>query len=149
MNTVLAERLAPLRARMERQRTAIRPVSRVWFELSDKAAFNRCIELSLKWMEPRSQVKLPLQAWNGESFDVTDVLGANPTRAIRFDAADGAIWTARLDFPDPQYPRTWVSEFFSDQRRGALSRFGAQLTCVTRGESPRPHDKDSDLGFAH
>lgn len=121
---------------MERDRAAIRPVSRVWFELSDKTAFDKCIALSLSWMESRSQVKLPAEAWKGESFDVTDVLGANPAKAIRVDASDGSIWAARLDFPDPQFSRTWVSEFFSEHRNGGLSRFGAQLTCVTRSEAP-------------
>lgn len=130
------EKLAPLRARMERHRATVRPVSRVWFELSDKAAFETCIELSLRWMEPRAQVRFSSEAWGGASFDVTDVLGANPAKAIRVDAKDGAIWVARLDFPDPECPRTWVSEFFSERRNGELSRFGAQLTCVVRGESP-------------
>jgi hypothetical protein len=133
---VLAERLAPLRARMERQRAAIRPVSRVWLELSDKTAFERCIELCLDWMERRSEITLPKEAREGRTFDVTDVMGANPTKAVRVNAVDGSIWAARLDFPDPNYPRTWVSEFFSERRIGHLSRFGAQLTCVVRGESP-------------
>lgn len=137
--TVLAEKLAPLRARLESQRTAVRPVSRVWFELSDKAAFDQCIRLSLKWMESRAQVKLPPEAMRGGTFDVTDVLGANPAKAVRVEGNDGAIWAARLDWPDPTYPRTWVSEFFSERRVGHLSRFGAQLTCVLRGECP-PYD---------
>lgn len=136
MNTVLAERLAPLRARLEKQRAAIQPVSRIWFDLTDKTAFEQCIELSLKWMEPRAEVKLSADAWRGNNFDVTEVLGANPAKAVRIDASDGAIWAARLDWPDPKYPRTWVSEFFAERRKGALSRFGAQLTCVIRGECP-------------
>ena len=131
--------LAPLRARMEAQRIAIRPVSRVWFELSDKAAFEQCIDLCLKWMEPRSRVKFPAAAWRGQTFDVTDVLGANPSKAVRIEASDGAIWAARLDWPDPLQPRTWVSEFFVERRQGHLSRFGAQLTCVLRGDCP-PYD---------
>lgn len=129
-----SESLAPLRAKMARRYSAVRPVSRVWFELTDKAAFEQCVQLCLKWMEPRSQVKFSPEAWSGKSFDVTDVLGANPAKAIRVDATDGAIWVARLDFPDPRQPRTWISEFFTEQRMGALCRFGAQLTCVIREE---------------
>jgi len=136
MATAFAERLAPLRARMQQQRVAVRPVSRLWFELTDKAAFDQCIDLCLKWMEPRAQVKLPSEAWAGRTFDLTDVLGANPTKAVRINASDGAIWAARLDWPDPVHPRTWVSEFFSERRQGHLCRFGAQLTCVIRGDSP-------------
>jgi hypothetical protein len=139
MSTVFAERLAPLRARMETERSAVRPVSRLWFELSDKAAFERCIELSLRWMEPRSRVILPPQAWRGGNFDVTDVLGANPAKAVQVEASDGAIWAARVDWPDPTEPRTWVTELFTERRKGHLSRFGAQLTCVVRGESS-PYD---------
>lgn len=125
-----------VRARREARKAAVRPVSRVWFDLSDQDAFRRCIELSLKWMAPRSQVTLPPEAWNGASFDVTDVMGANPARAIRIDATDGTLWGARLDWPDPEQPRTWVSEFFAERRAGGLARFGAQLTCVVRGACP-------------
>jgi hypothetical protein len=64
------------------------------------------------------------------------VLGANPTKAVRISASDGDIWAARLDFPDPENPRTWVTEFFAEHRKGHLSRFGTQLTCVIRGNSP-------------
>lgn len=136
MSTVVSERLAPLRARLQVQRPVIRPVSRVWFELTDKSAFEVSIDLSLKWMTGRAQAKLPAAAWRGESFDVTDVLGANPTKAVRISASDGDIWAARLDFPDPENPRTWVTEFFAEHRKGHLSRFGTQLTCVIRGNSP-------------
>ncbi|MCG3777282.1 MAG: hypothetical protein JW395_4160 [Nitrospira sp.] len=135
LKTVFSERLAPLRARMQASRATVRPVSRTWFELSDKAAFDTCVELCLKWMGPRSQVKLPDQAWKGEAFDVTDVMGANPAKAVRISGTDGAVWAARLDWPDPENPRTWISEFFAERRSGQLSRFGAQLTCVIRGEA--------------
>lgn len=136
MSTAFAEHLAPLKARMDAQRSIVRPVSRVWFELSDTRAFEMGIELCLKWMQPRAKVPLPPNAWQGETFDVSDVLGANPCRAARIDASDGALWAGRLDFPDPEQPRTWVTEFFAERRSGKLSRFGAQLTCVVRGESP-------------
>ena len=116
---------------------SVQPVSRVWFELSDTLAFDRCIELSVGWMKSRAEVDLPSEAWSGDTFDVTDQLGANPAKAIRINAADGKLWVARLDWPDPLHPRTWVSEFFAEHRRGSLSRFGAQVTCVVRGESPR------------
>lgn len=145
MSTALSDASGPLRAQIETRRSAIRPVSRVWFELSDKVAFDKCIELCLNWMEetprdgvgPRSGVLLPTDAWKGSAFDVTDVLGANPAKAVRIDASDGALWAARLDWPDPQYARTWVSEFFAERRHGQLSRFGAQLNCVVRGDCPQ------------
>ncbi|MBN9554362.1 MAG: hypothetical protein J0H61_06785, partial [Alphaproteobacteria bacterium] len=136
MATILSEQLAPLRARLAGGRTAVRPVSRVSFEVSDKAAFARCIELSNKWMASRAQVQLPAEAWAGKSFDITDILGANPTRAVGIEAVDGSVWAARLDWPDPNYPRTWVSEFFTEHRLGEMTRFGAQLTCVIRGDAP-------------
>jgi hypothetical protein len=134
----------PLHWQLDPMRPAVRPVSRVAFEVSDKAAFDECIRLSLNWMEetprfsgvPRSGVPLPPEARTGQTFDITDVLGANPAKAVRIDARDGALWAARLDWPDPQYPRNWVSEFFAERRAGQLSRFGAQLTCVVRGECP-------------
>jgi hypothetical protein len=135
-STVFNGRLTPLPVWVDARRAAIRPVSRVSFELSDTTAFEQSIVLALRWMEPRARVRLPADAWGGQAFDVTDILGANPAKAVRIDASDGVVWAARLDFPDPNYPRTWVSEFFSEKRRGALARFGAQLTCVVRGECP-------------
>jgi hypothetical protein len=133
-----------LRTRVRQSRSLVRPVSRVWFELSDKSAFDDCIQRSVEWMAqrprkyspPRSGVDLPPEAWNGEAFDITDVLGSNPAKAFRVEAADGALWVARLDWPDPDHPRTWVSEFFVERRIGELTRFGAQLTCVEREPCP-------------
>lgn len=136
LSTPLSERLAPLKARMSAQRSIVRPVSRVWFELSDTRALEVSIDLCLRWMQPRAKVPLPPSARQREAFDVSDVLGANPCRAVRIDASDGVLWAGRLDFPDQEQPRTWVTEFFAERRSGMLSRFGAQLTCVVRGESP-------------
>ncbi|MCA1401333.1 hypothetical protein [Bradyrhizobium sp. BRP56] len=122
--------------RYPRSTATIRSVSRVWFELTDKKAFDECIRLSTQWMGTRAGIKLPKGALEGQAFDVTDVLGANPTRAVRLTAKDGSIWAARSDYPDPEFPRLWVTEFFVEKRQGQLARFGAQLTCVIRGESP-------------
>lgn len=124
------------------RRSLIRPVSRIGFDVTDRTAFETCIRLAVDWMgepprrgqRPRSGISLPPEAGRGESFDVSDVLGANPTKALRLDAADGSLWTARLDFPDPDQPRNWVSEFFVERRVGRKVRFGAQLTCVMRSE---------------
>lgn len=134
--TVFKEQLAPLRERMVSARATIRPVSRISFELTDKSAFEKSVSLCLKWMEASARVDLPEVAWDGKPFDVTDILGANPAKAARIDASDGSIWAARLDFPDPEHPRVWVSEFFAERRKGSVGRFGAQLTCVVRGEAP-------------
>jgi hypothetical protein len=130
---------APASARSTGKGAEIRPVSRVWFELSDKIAFDKCIQLSLEWMAERARTALPREAWDGETFDVTDILGANPTKGARINATDGALWVGRLDFPDPQYPRVWVTEFFAQKQIGQLTRFGSQLTCVLRGDSA-PYD---------
>jgi hypothetical protein len=127
---------APAEARPQGQGAAIRSVSRVWFELTDKNAFDKCIRISTQWMSTRAGTKLPQSAFDGQAFDVTDVLGANPTRAVRLTASDGSIWAARSDYPDPEFPRIWVTEFFVEKRQNHLARFGAQLTCVVRGESP-------------
>jgi len=125
-------------------RSHIQPVSRVWFELSDTDSFDRCVKLAVEWMaaEPtgnghqRSGTSLPNAAWEGQTFDITDEIGANPTKAVRLTARDGNLWAARLDWPEPNFPRTWISEFFVEKRVGRMTRFGAQVTCVKRGESP-------------
>ncbi|MFT4913093.1 MAG: hypothetical protein ACI9YM_001681 [Brevundimonas sp.] len=124
------------------RRSLIRPVSRIGFDVTDRAAFDSCVQLAVQWMEeaprrgkrPRSGIALPPEAKRGESFDVSDVLGANPTKALRLEASDRLLWTARLDFPDPEQPRSWVSEFFVERKIGERVRFGAQLTCVMRSE---------------
>ena len=125
-------------------RSPVQAVSRVWFDLSDTDAFDQCVAQSVNWMaerpkgsgQPRSGVPLPDEAWKAEAFDVTDELGANPSKAVRLVASDGVLWAARLDWPDPTCPRSWVSEFFVEKRHGQMARFGAQLTCVRRGECP-------------
>lgn len=125
-----------------RVRSPVEPISRVWFELSDTNAFDACVSEVLRWMSqspkrglpPRSGIPLTPSALAGLSFDISDEFGANPTRAVRLDAFDGMLWAARLDWPDPSAPRSWVSEFFVEKRTGHLARFGAQLTCVRRGE---------------
>lgn len=126
------------------QRSLIRPVSRIGFDVTDRTAFESCVELAVQWMgepprrgqRPRSGILLPTEAMRGESFDISDVLGANPAKALRLEASEGRLWTARLDFPDPDCPRNWVSEFFVERRVGHRVRFGAQLTCVMRSECP-------------
>lgn len=85
---------------------------------------------------PRSGISLPAEAFAGKAFNISDVFGANPARAVRLDAADGAIWAARLDYPDPTYPRTWVSEFYVKRVAARPVEFGTQLTCVMRGDCP-------------
>lgn len=135
---------APLLEPLFGRRAHVRPVSRISFEATDRDAFERCIELSVDWMTepprkgrpPRSGIDLPTGARTGEPFDVTDVLGANPAKAIRIDAADGSLWVARLDWPDADCPRSWISEFFVERRAGRRVRFGAQLTCVMRDHCP-------------
>ncbi len=142
--TAISDALAPLRARMDAGRSIIRPISRVRFDITDRNAFDRIISLVADWMEerpkpaphPRSGVRLPVEARAGQAFDITDEFGANPARAVRLDAKDGAIWAARLDFPDPQFSRTWVSEFYVKRVGAQPVEFGTQLTCVIRGECP-------------
>lgn len=136
LSNLLAEHLVPLGRQTAAPKSAVRPVSRVWFDLSDTRAFETCIDLCLKWMQPRAKVRLPPQAWQGEAFDIADIIGANPARAVRIDANDGALWAGRLDYSDPEYPRTWITEFFAEKKSGSLARFGAQLTCVVRGACP-------------
>lgn len=54
VSTVFSECLAPLRARLQGQRPVIRHVLRVWFDQTDKSAFEVSIDLRLKWMTARA-----------------------------------------------------------------------------------------------
>jgi hypothetical protein len=83
--TDLVEGFSSPTSRSNRRGAEIRSVSRVWFELTDKTAFDKCVQLSLEWMADRARTVLPKEAWKGETFDVTDILGANPTKGVRID----------------------------------------------------------------
>jgi hypothetical protein len=142
--TIVSDASTPPSAKKDAGRSFIKPISRIRFDISDRDAFDRCIGLVIDWMEerpklwsnPRSGIPLPPEAKAGQTFDITEEFGANPTRALRIDAADGSLWAARLDFHDPQHPRTWVSEFYVKNTVSRLVEFGTQLTCVIRGECP-------------
>lgn len=142
--TLLQERSLPLNARIAAGRSVIRPISRLRFEVTDRDAFDQCIRLVVSWMNstprgtngPRSGISLPREAFTGDAFNISDEFGANPTRAVRLDAMDGAIWAARLDYPDPNNPCTWVSEFYVKRTTAQPVEFGAQLTCIMRGDCP-------------
>lgn len=119
------------------KRSAIRPVSRIMATVTDKKAFETCIDLCVDWMSQKSIVSFPEKARVGESFDISDQLMAIPCRAIRFENDGEQIWAARLDHPDSAIlHRSWVTEFLISNRPGDVTRFGVQLSCISRGENP-------------
>lgn len=111
------------------------PVSRLVFELTDKNAFDQAIEHCAHWLAPKTRVGIPPAAERGAPFDLSDQYGANPCRAVRIDAQDGRVWSARLDEADNE-GRTWIAELYVEHLFGQMARFGAQLICVNRGTEP-------------
>lgn len=111
------------------------PVSRLVFELTDTNAFDQAIEHCVHWLAPKTRVGIPPTAERGAPFDLSDQYGANPCRAVRIDAQDGCVWSARLDEADNE-GRTWIVELYVEHWIGRMARFGAQLICVNRSTEP-------------
>lgn len=126
-----------------RRDTILRPVSLVHFDLTDRNAFDKCIYESVKWLASKRRCHgiIPDSGFNGAPFNISEQLGANPTRAVRVEhGAHDAIWSARQNFPDIHIPqRNWVTEITVVKTLGSVS-FGARLTNITRGEdAPYTH----------
>lgn len=133
--TALAEQLQTWAARQP-MRPTVSPVSRIVLEITDTTAFEQVIQEAVRWMRKRANATIGNAALAGEPFDVTDIPGANPCKAIRYDEGDLAVWAARLDDPDKEIAqRAWRTELFVARRGSGVATFGAQLTCVTRGEA--------------
>lgn len=130
----MKEQLAPIAARLREGLSVIRPVSQVTLRLRPAKGhdrFTETIKHILRWMNRRAGRNLPDDAWQGKSFELTDI-GAQRTAAIALP--ERQYWAARLDDADKTVPlRTWVTEIGIGMDANADVLFGARLVCVTRG----------------
>ena len=93
--------------------------------------FTESIKHILRWMNRRAGRSLPDTAWQGQSFELTDI-GAQRTAAVALP--EHQFWAARLDDADKTVPlRTWVTEIGVGMDTNGDALFGARLICVTRG----------------
>ena len=132
-NSQLAEQLAPLAKKMKEKRATIRVVSQLNVRLSHNSEdrFDGAVREVLRWMDERSGKQLPPDAWQLQSFDLTDI-GAQRTSAIALQTPK--YWAARMDNPDSSIPRrTWVTEIGIAETDGG-TLFGTRLLCATQGE---------------
>lgn len=130
----IKEQLAPIAEKLREGLSSIRPVSQVSLRLRAENGHDRftpTIKHILKWMSRRAGRTLPDAAWQGKSFELTDI-GAQRAAAIAL--SDPQYWTARLDDADKNVPlRTWVTEVGIGMDNNGDVLFGARLICVTRG----------------
>ncbi len=115
----------------------VRPVSSIFFSLTDRRAFEEAIRQTVAWLVNRCHGKLPPESFDGAPFDLIEQPEANPTSAVLVQTKTARIWSARLSFPDRNIPqRTWITEVTVSQNLGEVD-FGARLISVTKGpDSP-------------
>ena len=105
------EQLAPIAPTLRDGLSVIRPVSQVTLRLRPAKGhdrFTESIRHILRWMNRRAGRSLPDVAWQGQSFELTDI-GAQRTAAVALP--EPQFWAARLDDADRTVPlRTWVTE---------------------------------------
>ncbi|MDR2710126.1 MAG: hypothetical protein LBB65_02120 [Burkholderiales bacterium] len=130
----MKEQLAPIAARLQEGSSIIRPVSQVILRLravKKHDRFTESVKHILQWMKSRAGRKLPDAAWQGQSFELTDI-GAQRAGAITL--SEPQYWAARLDDADKSVPqRTWVTEIGIGMDDNGDTLFGTRLICVTRG----------------
>jgi hypothetical protein len=63
----------------------------------------------LAWAQRRAGQRLPMTAWDGESFELP--LGGRGVAALSLRSEEGIVWAFRGDDPDKSVPgRTWTTE---------------------------------------
>jgi len=135
----LKEQLAPTNIKRREDLSIIRPVSQVAVKLKPINGHDRyaeTIKQILRWMNRRAGLKLPREAWEGKSFELTEI-GAQRTAAVALPN----YWAARLDDADKNVPlRTWVTEIGVGIDGDGSVLFGTRLISVTRGPE-QPFDR--------
>lgn len=130
----IKEQLTPIAAKLREGFSVVRPVSQVTLRLRPVKGhdrFTESIKHVLRWINRRAGRKLPDAAWQGQSFELTDI-GAQRTAAVTLP--EHQFWAARLDDADKAVPlRTWVTEIGIGMDTNGDTLFGARLVCVSRG----------------
>ncbi|WP_133366629.1 hypothetical protein [Qipengyuania sediminis] len=112
------------------------PVSRAIFDLSDRAAFDAAVSLSVEWIANTAAVELPSEAAHGDSFQL-DAGSRATVNAFRLQDEQGHVWAARTTYlGDKVAGRKWLTDIFVEQRAGSLTRYGAQLICQCSADDP-------------
>lgn len=137
----LREQLTPIALQLKANRSIVRPVSQVVVRLkavSGEDRYAKTVDEILRWMNRRAGVKLPAEAWDRRSFDLSDV-GSQRTAAVLIP--EPKYWAARLDDACKVVPmRTWVTEIGVGALEDGDQLFGVRLMCVSRG-SDEPFDR--------
>lgn len=80
----------------------------------------------LKWASNRSGSKLPIEAWDHQSFD--NITGGRNSMAVRIKTADIDLWGIRAEDPDRVVAgRTWTTEVVIGRRGDEQAQFSMRL----------------------
>ena len=130
----IREQLTPISAKLREGRSIIRPVSQVTLRLKPvqgQDRFGTTVDDILRWINRRAGRALPAEAWQRQSFELSDI-GAQRTAGVALQ--EPKYWAARLDDADKTIPlRTWVTEIGVGIDPSGDVLFGARLICATRG----------------
>jgi hypothetical protein len=88
----------------------------------------------LQWLNSKAGRKLPIEAWEGRSFELFREVGYQPVAAAAL--GNPRLWACRLDDADKQVPkRSWTTEVGLGLGPNGTVLFGCRLLCVTMGEN--------------
>lgn len=133
----LKEQLTSIYNRTFSKSSMVQPVSQVTFEcksIDTQSAFLTAQKEVLKWVAPRAGHQLPDKAWDGQTFDLSDV-GSQRTAAVAID--EPRYWAVRIDDADKEVARrTWRTEIGIGIAPNSNTLFGCRLFCAALGDNP-------------
>lgn len=133
----LKEQLTSIRNRTFAKSAMVQPVSQVAFEcesVNTQSAFLAAQKEVLKWVARRAGRQLPDKAWDGQTFDLSDV-GSQPTAAVAIEKP--RYWAVRIDDADKEVARrTWTTEISIGIAPNSNTLFGCRLFCAALGDNP-------------
>ena len=131
------EQPASIHNRIFAKSAVVQPVSQVAFECESgdtQSAFLKTQKEALKWVARRAGHQLPDKAWDGQTFDLTDV-GSQPTAAVAIE--EPRYWAVRIRDADKEVAqRTWTTEIGIGIAPNSNTLFDCRLFCAALGDNP-------------
>jgi hypothetical protein len=115
---------------------SVRNVSQVQVRLErpNGDAFRAVQRDVLEWMGRKAGRALPVEAWDGHSFELDEV-GAQRVAAV--ELPEQRYWAARVDDADREVPRrTWTTEIGLVSAGEQAVLLGSRLIVSARGDNP-------------
>lgn len=94
------------------------------------ATAKAAIKEVLKWAQKRCGGQLPLEAWDGKSFDYLS--GGRNSSCVRLESGPSNLWAIRADDPDKSVAeRVWTTEVVVGLLPNQPAKFSARLLVST------------------